>query len=162
MLNHKLNIFSLLFLALLISLPANAQTLQDQLFNELQSTQGCTHEVNCALQPMAVSKKSLEQVSLNQTISLNLYEPEMAERGFAWIMWDAYAPDKGIAHFSQVINNPNAYLDYRNPLDYEDRIPNVNDWLFDAYLNRPDNPSALNKFAVFNRNRTVVLPIWDN
>ena len=154
------NVIFLQFFILAFITISSTEASEISHFKQLHEGHYCEADTECALQPMAISEDTLKDTAYNQVINLKLIDSTMDNRGFAWIMWDAYEPSKGIAHFSQEINKTDAYLEYRNPLDYEDTVPNVNDWLFDAYLNRPDNPSALNKFAVFNRNKTVVLPLW--
>ncbi len=154
------NVIFLQFFILAFITISSTEASEISHFKQLHEGHYCEADTECALQPMAISEDTLKDTAYNQVINLKLIDSTMDDRGFAWIMWDAYEPSKGIAHFSQEINKTDAYLEYRNPLDYEDTVPNVNDWLFDAYLNRPDNPSAINKFAVFNRNKTVVLPLW--
>lgn len=112
----------------------------------------------CSLKPVAIPENAVEALKVGESVTVPQYDPDINKSGYVWINWQS---KNNIFNLAADFAHPNGYESYVNPYNMNDTTPNIGDWMWDAYINKVDYPTALTKFKIYNKKKTITVPLWE-
>lgn len=112
---------------------------------------------DCVFKSFTLPIDAFENASQNEIYVFNQHNPNHQASGFAWVSWHG---EHGLLPMLNEFSKNAPSNSYKNPFDQQDKTPNVNDWMYSAYVSELENIDLSIKFKLSHHRKEMWIPLW--